>query len=66
MSGAELMTLPKCPVHGYDMMFRPAGTYEQDYCGSWYDCPEGGCVCSVLIPSPEVERINRERKVNNA
>lgn len=57
MGNKDLMLLPKCPnpEHG-EMMLRPAKhqTQEQRYCGTWYDCPEPGCSCSVLIPSKEI------------
>jgi hypothetical protein len=39
------------PTHGI-MMRRPIGrgTPEQDWCGTWFDCPH--CHESVLIKSP--------------
>lgn len=52
----ELMTLPKCHKCGCTMMMRSATnqTQEQQYCGTWYDCPSPGCACSVLMPSAEL------------
>ena len=52
------MCLPKCKVHG-QMMLRPLKhqTYEQKWCGVWYDCPE--CANSTLFPSPELLEFTR-------
>ncbi len=49
-----LMEIPRCPEHGEPMAYRPAGTPEQAFCGTWYDCHHPGCTCSVLIPSREL------------
>lgn len=49
-----LERLPVCPAHGKTMVLRPAQTKEQDFCGTWYDCPQ--CANSVLIPSKELLR----------
>ncbi len=54
MNGNTLMELPRCPVHGCQLIHRPGGTQEQRYCGTWYDCPVGGCYYSVLFPSVEL------------
>lgn len=51
------MRLPRCPVHGCQMEYRLAGTYEQRWCGAWYECPFPGCRCSALIPSAELMEI---------
>lgn len=60
----DLMILPICPhpEHG-QMELRPlkGQTYEQKYCGVWYDCMEPGCKCSALIPSQELRKIYNER-----
>lgn len=48
------MELPKCPTHGGGMIFRPAKTPEQAFCGAWYECAEPGCYCTVLIPTKEL------------
>ena len=42
--------LPSCPDHG-PMTLRPHGrqTYEQKWCGTWYDCPQ--CHNHFLFPS---------------
>ena len=50
----DLMELPKCPTHGTGMIFRPAKTPEQAFCGAWYECAEPGCYCTVLIPTKEL------------
>lgn len=69
---AALMELPKCPVHGSSMHYRPARSYEQRFCGAWYDCDTPGCHCSVLIPSVELsasletQRENAERRASHA
>lgn len=56
----NLMLLPKCPnlEHG-ELQLRPlqGQTYEEKYCGVWYDCKEPGCKCSVLIPSQELRKL---------
>ncbi len=49
-----LMEVPRCPVHGEPMAYRPAGTPEQAFCGTWYDCQHPGCSCSVLLTSREL------------
>lgn len=62
----NLMALPKCPIHNSDMMFRPASTSEQKFCGAWYECAISGCVCSTLIPSSEVlthTRLNHHKTI---
>ncbi|MPM41901.1 hypothetical protein SDC9_88561 [bioreactor metagenome] len=55
--GTQLMAAPRCPVHDTPMVFHPAKTPVQEYCGAWYYCHESGCACSTLIPSPEVQKI---------
>ncbi len=42
----------RCPTHGAKLVPRPPThqTYEQKYCGKWYDCPR--CHHSVLEMSP--------------
>lgn len=44
---------PKCKTHGY-MTLRPAGrqTYEQLFCGTWYDCEH--CGGSSLLASRDL------------
>jgi hypothetical protein len=53
----ELITLPVCShkEHG-QMEIRPIRnqTYEQKFCGTWYDCMYPGCKCSSLFPSKEL------------
>lgn len=48
--------VPKCKIHGIPMVLRPESkmTYEQKWCGVWYDCP-AKCFNSVLFNSPELE-----------
>jgi hypothetical protein len=52
---------PKCRQHGY-MIVRPAAaqTKEQEFCGTWYDCPEyvglRRCQSTVLLPSEGLRR----------
>lgn len=55
-----LMTLPKCPVHGCDMVYREPGTPEQQFCGPMYVCGHESCQNSVLIPSPELRQFLRQ------
>ena len=52
-----LMTLPKCPVHGCDMVYREPGTPEQEFCGTWYDCGYERCAISTLIPSESIRQL---------
>ena len=40
----------------------PAKTQEQQYCGAWYECSEGGCHCSALIPSKELTAFLNSQK----
>lgn len=47
---------PACPNgHGL-MVLRPAGTPEQEFCGTWYQCAPGPagdfCMSATLLPSP--------------
>ncbi|MEG3071079.1 MAG: hypothetical protein HQP61_02405 [Peptococcaceae bacterium] len=58
------MVLPVCPAsaeHG-EMVLRPLAfqTYEQKFCGTWYDCPQ--CRSSILFPSMELSKVNEEVK----
>ena len=48
--------IPRCTVHDIPMVVRPKSkmTYEQQWCGVWYDCP-AKCYNSVLFNSPELE-----------
>jgi len=39
-------------------------TYEQQFCGEWYDCEEPCCSCSILLPSKELEEQLAAMKVN--
>ena len=48
----ELMVLPSCPSCGSQMVYRPAHTPEQAWCGTWYECSESRCNSSVLLHSP--------------
>jgi hypothetical protein len=46
MKTALPMELPKCAEHG-SMELQPAGTQEQEFCGTWYRCSR--CTNSVLL-----------------
>lgn len=50
-----LMIIPRCAVHGEQLVLRSNGTYEQNYCGTWYACSQ--CGYTVLLPSPEIARL---------
>jgi hypothetical protein len=52
MKTALPMELPKCAEHG-SMELQPAGTQEQEFCGTWYRCSR--CTNSVLLTSPALE-----------
>ena len=60
-----LMTLPKCPVHGCDMIYREPRTLEQEFCGVWYECGCDKCAITVLISSPELRQFLRQLNNNN-
>ncbi len=58
------MVLPTCPSseeHG-QLILRSQDyqTYEQKFCGTWYDCPV--CRSSVLFESPELKAQLDEQK----
>jgi len=61
-----LMELPKCPAHDTQMEVRPLNrqTKEQKWCGTWYDCTEPGCNCSILLTSPELDKLHQQQKQN--
>lgn len=54
----ELAKLPSCPTCGTPMRLREKMSEEALFCGTWYDCPEYGCACSVLLPSKELREAN--------
>lgn len=47
----------KCPTHKAKLVRRPEGgqTYEQKWCGTWYDCPR--CHYSVLERSVALQAL---------
>lgn len=49
-----LACLPVCPIHGEQLDLQPPRTYEQEYCGTWYICPQ--CNYTVLYRSVELLR----------
>lgn len=51
----SLMTLPLCPRCGVQMEYRPPKSQNEAYCGVWYDCHNGKCSCSTLLPSVELK-----------
>ena len=52
--------VPECATPGHGPM-EPrdltAQTYEQMWCGVWYDCTHPQCRSSVLIKSPELAQV---------
>lgn len=60
----ELMCLPKCKEHG-QMVLRPIErqTYEQKFCGTWYDCQK--CGKSTCYPSKELLQQLKEMTGSN-
>jgi hypothetical protein len=46
------------------MQLRPLArqTYEQQWCGVWYDCTAPQCRSSVLLASPMARRLADERR----
>jgi hypothetical protein len=57
------MEIPECPTHKIQMVPRaPGGTPEQKWCGQWFDCPEGRCLNTGLINSPELEASLAEQR----
>lgn len=53
-SCTTLECLPVCPTHGEQMILQTPGTAEQEYCGTWYRCPQ--CANTVLYQSKELLR----------
>lgn len=54
------MALPKCPVHGMQMIYREPRTPEQKFVGTMYVCPF--CGNSTLYPSKELqEQLDRQK-----
>lgn len=47
-----LECLPVCPTHGEQMILQTPRTAEQEYCGTWYRCPQ--CENTVLYQSKEL------------
>ena len=47
-----LACLPVCPIHGDQLDLQKPGTPEQEFCGTWYRCPQ--CGYTVLYPSQEL------------
>lgn len=49
------------------MVLRPSEgqTYEQRFCGTWYDC-KNGCSSSILLQSPELIAQNKEMFAQSA
>lgn len=50
------MALPRCPIHGEQLLLKAPTTPEQEFCGSWYICPV--CAYTVLFPSEELRKIS--------
>lgn len=48
--GTTLARLPVCPAGHGPLQYRPPGTREQAWCGTWFTCHR--CRSSVLWPSP--------------
>lgn len=42
----------ECPTHKTTLTQRNPATYEQKWCGDWFDCQQ--CGYSTLIPSNEL------------
>lgn len=56
------MELPKCKQHGEMILrSRKQQTPEQEYCGTWYDCPI--CKGSVLFVSAELQEIYKKANI---
>lgn len=49
-----LKCLPVCPIHGNQLDLQTPGTPEQEFCGTWYHCPQ--CGYTTLYPSKELLR----------
>lgn len=52
---SALLKLPECPIHGEQLLLRASTTAEQNFCGTWYECPQ--CKFTVLLPSGELKKI---------
>lgn len=53
---------PECQTHKIPMVPRAPGTPEQKWCGQWFQCPDGRCTNSALIPSPDLEASLAEQR----
>jgi len=53
----EQQTPHTCPTHGVVMVERDmkGATYEQKFCGVWFDCPRPGCRNTALEQSDELK-----------
>lgn len=52
----DLPRVPQCPAGHGPMVRRAPSTYEQGWCGTWFDCPPGPVPCgnSFLMASTEL------------
>ena len=54
-----------CPQHGVALVERSVKVLskEQEWCGTWFECPLPYCRHSKLIPSPElIEQLAAQRQ----
>jgi hypothetical protein len=54
----------RCPGCGKPMLLRPLErqTYEQRFCGVWYDCPDPDCRRTVFYPSDALQAQHAEMR----
>ncbi len=57
MGEKSLMEIPRCPVHGEQLMYRPSKTAVEKFCGTWYKCPV--CEYTTLFRSAELDGMYR-------
>jgi hypothetical protein len=52
MENNKLMAIPKCPVHGTQLVWCSALSTYYPMCATRYLCTEPGCRAQAIIPSP--------------
>ena len=64
----ETGAVHRCPAHNVVMVERDmrGATYEQKFCGTWFDCPHPGCTCSACEHSPELAAQLDEQRAKRA
>ncbi|MBM0205774.1 hypothetical protein JNW90_24225 [Micromonospora sp. STR1s_5] len=45
---------PRCTRHDEQMGRRAKVTLEEQWCGTWWDCPLDTCACVIVVPTDEL------------